>query len=205
MKFIKLLLVFAIGTVVTNAQSNTAAQDDAIQSMHGNVEVAVRRLSNFDPLIRQRAAEELAKLSASDQLKIVEGYYLQEKNDRVKLALEWALYRMGQPEKLFSIVRALDSSRSNQAYAYLITLSSPTPLYMFFEKSNSNTIVKLLEVLAQIGDTESLEEIKAYTVSSNSKISNAARFATREISRRISENPSNKASRPRQVKSNEHQ
>ena len=44
-------------------------------------------------------------LAATDQRKVVEGYQLQEKNKEVRLALDWALYRMGRAEALYRIVR----------------------------------------------------------------------------------------------------
>jgi HEAT repeat protein len=199
MKRTGLILLLLLGTITIKAQSKVDLQDDAIKSMSGSVEVATRRLSNFDPLIRQRAAEELAKLNASDQLKLIEGYYLQEKNPSVRLALEWALYRVGQEEKLFSIVNALDSSRYNQSYAYLSQLSDPTPLYLFFEKVNKNTLVRLIEVLGNIGNAETIDQIRPYTRSDNSKLKAAASFSIKEISRRLEGSSSNGQSRPRQV------
>ena len=54
-------------------------------------------------------------IAASDQRKLVEGYQLQEKNKEVRLALDWALYRMGRSEMLYRIVDELDSGRQDQA------------------------------------------------------------------------------------------
>src|ERR1051325_10012055 len=78
------------------------------------------RLASRDPLERQHAAEELARTGATEQLRLVSGYRLQERDARVRLALDWALYRMGKTETLFAIVRNLDSSRRNQAANYQI-------------------------------------------------------------------------------------
>src|ERR1043166_9772651 len=45
-----------------------------------------KQLSSPDPNVRRRSAEALARLAATDQRKLVEGYQLQEKNKEVRLA-----------------------------------------------------------------------------------------------------------------------
>lgn len=184
----------------TVVQKGTSQEDEAAITMRGDATAAVRHLTNRDPLLRQRAAEELARLAATDQRKLVEGYRLQEKNERVKLALDWALYRMGKTETLFAIVRALDSStRHNQAYAYLTELEGPVPLYMFLTQVKPQGLVKLLEVLARTGDAETLNRIEPYAASPDAKIADAAEFAAREITRRLVETPTDQLARPRKV------
>jgi hypothetical protein len=161
--------------------------------------VAAKQLGSRDPLARQRAAEELARLAEAGNRKLLEGYRLQEKNARVKLALDWALYRIGKTEALFTVVRDLDSSRSDQAGAYLSTLETPEPLYLFMERMNGNTQIKLLEVLAKIGDAATLERIKPHSASFDPKVAEAANLAAREIEQRLGDAPTDKSTRPRQV------
>jgi hypothetical protein len=160
---------------------------------------AVKQLASRDPLVRQRGAEELARLEALDHRRMIEGYRLQEKNSRVKLAMDWALFRFGRKESLYEIVGALDSSRSNQAFSYLTTLENPEPIYLFLERMNGNTQIKLLEVLAKIGDTATLGTIEPYQKSFDPKIAEAAKAAVQEIEERLAQAPSDKSSRPRQV------
>jgi hypothetical protein len=152
---------------------------------------------------RQGAAEELARMAATEHRRVVEGYRLQEKNSRVRLALEWALYRMGKSESLFTIVRALDSSRDDQATSYLNTLEDPEPLYFFVERMNGNTQIKLLDVLANIGDAGTLDKIKPYSNSFDSKIAEAAKHAAREIEQRLGEIPGKRSTRPRKANASE--
>src|SRR5690242_20621744 len=59
------------------------------------------KLSSPNPLERRAAAEELARLAATEHRRLVEGYRVQEKDSRVRLAMDWALYRMGKNESLF--------------------------------------------------------------------------------------------------------
>ncbi len=161
------------------------AQDEAIARAKGNADVAARQLTDADPLVRQRAAEEIARLAAADKRKLVEGYRLEEKNDRVRLALDWALYRLGKPEALFNVVRALDSGRYNQAQAYLSEIDTPDPLHPFLSRVAGTTLARLLETLARTGDSTTLDLIKPYASSADPKVASAARFATREIARRL--------------------
>ncbi|MFN2479995.1 MAG: hypothetical protein ABR554_00745 [Pyrinomonadaceae bacterium] len=181
---LSLCLAAALATDA-RAQSKQTMQDDAIGRARGDAEVATRQLTNLDALVRQRAAEELARIKATDRRRLVEGYRLQEKNDRVRLALDWALYRLGKPEALYAVVRALSSSRYNQAQAYLSELESPEPLYLFLARSEGVTLARLIETLARTGDATTLERIKPYADANDVKVASAARFASREITRRL--------------------
>jgi hypothetical protein len=181
---LSLCLAATLATSV-RAQSKQALQDDAIERARGDADAAARQLTNLDALVRQRAAEELARLKATAKRRLVEGYRLQEKNDRVRLALDWALYRLGKPEALYAVVRALASDRYNQAQAYLCELESPEPLYLFLDRAGGVTLARLLESLARTGDAATLERVEPYKSSTDPKVASAARFAAREIARRL--------------------
>jgi hypothetical protein len=178
------------------------AQDDDEDDVNPNAgaaRAAVQRLASADPLLRQQAAEELARLSANEQKKMVQGYYMQEKNSRVKLALAWALYRMTKSEMLFAVVRDLDSSRADQAAGYLRTLDDAEPLYMFLSNAKPRTQVELLKVLADIGNQSTLAQIKPLTESYDLKVSAAAQRATQTINERLANTQPDTPQRPRQV------
>ena len=106
MRFALIALVFFVGL---SAQAQQAPID-GIDARSNPAEFA-KQLGSTDPHVRQRSAEALARLAATDQRKLVEGYRLQEQNKEVKLALDWALYRMGRSEALYRIVDELDSGR----------------------------------------------------------------------------------------------
>ncbi len=162
-------------------------RDEAIERARGNPDVAARQLTNRDDLVRQRAAEEIARLAPADKRRLVEGYRLQEKNERVRLALDWALYRLGRREALYGVVRALGTSRTNQAEAYLAEIGEPAPLYPFLQRANGPALVKLLESLARTGDAATLEQLKPHFMAGDHKVVGAARFAEREIKRRLAQ------------------
>lgn len=193
------LFAFALICVLSaSARAQAEAEEDAEPDTRAQ-SAAVERLASADPLLRQQAAEELARLSANDQQKLVRGYYLQEKNSRVKLALAWALYRMSKSEMLFAIVRDLDSSRAVQAAGYLRMLDSPEPLYMFLTSAKPRTQIELLKVLADIGDRTTLAQIEPLAQSLDAKVSTVAQFATRTINERLAQTPAVSTERPRQV------
>ncbi|HVF28220.1 MAG TPA: hypothetical protein VM943_08265 [Pyrinomonadaceae bacterium] len=173
-------------------------QEDLFDATTTSSDVA-RRLGNRDAQVRRSAAEELARRAASDEGKMVAGYRAQEKDARVRLALDWALYRFGNSEKLFAVVSALDSSRSEQAIEYLKQLETPESLYKILPRANGNTQIRLLEVLASVGNEETLEQLKPYVNSSDPGISDAAKFAEREINLRLTEPPPTTPLRRRQV------
>lgn len=162
-----------------------AQQDAADGETRADVNALMRQLTDRDPLTRQRAAEDIARLAPPAQRKLVEGYRLQEKNARVRLALDWALYRMGKTPALFAVVRDLDTNRWNQSEAYLAELETPEPLYGLLPQVNGNTQIKLLEALARSGNADTLPVVEPYAASIDPKIADAARFATREITRRL--------------------
>src|SRR6187549_1215475 len=173
---------------------------DGIDARSNPAEFA-KQLGSTDPHVRRRSAEALAKLAATDQRKLVEGYQLQEKNKEVKLALDWALYRMGRSEALFRIVKELDSGRQMQAMGYLSELESPDLLYPYLKRTNTPPRVTsgLIKALARIGNAETLELIKPYRESLQPYVAEAAETACDEIEKRLGEDTTPSKSRPRTV------
>lgn len=186
--------------ILTAITSYAQAPLDGIDARSDPAEFA-RQLGSPDPLLRQRSAEALARLAATDQRKLVEGYQLQEKNKEVRLALDWALYRMGRLEALYRIVDELDSGRQEQAIGYLSELESPDLLYPFLKRENNpaRTNAGLLKALARIGDAQSLDLIKPFRESHQPYVAEAAEIAHDEIEKRLGEPAPASRGRPRIV------
>lgn len=193
------LFLFA-GTSLTALGQTGTLPVDGLDARADSAELA-GQLGHVDPLVRQRAAEALARLAAGDQKKVVEGYQLQEKNKEVRLALDWALHRMGKAETLFRIVRELNSSRHDQAVGYLKQLDTANLLYPFLKQNRNSpkVTVGLLEVLAQLGDGETLELITPFRDSFTPGVAEAAEVAIEQIEARIGQTEPAKPSRPRTV------
>jgi len=181
------------------AQAQSQSPIDGIDARANATEIA-KQLGSADPHVRQRSAEALAQLAAVDQKKLVEGYYLQEKNKEARLAMAWALYRMGKNEALFRIVQELDSGREEQAIGYLSQLDTPELVYPFLKKQNNRPRINagLLKALGQMGNVETLEVIKPYLESLQPHVAEAAETATDQITKRLGESGTGQVStRPR--------
>jgi len=179
---------------------NAQSPIDGVDARTNTAELA-KQLADSDALVRQKSAEALARLAATDQRKLVEGYQLQEKNKEVRLALDWALFRMGRSEALFRIVRELDSGRQEQAIGYLSELESPDLLYSYLKKTNNPARVNagLLKALARIGNAETLDIIKPYRESVQPFVAEAAEIAHDEIEKRLGKETPTTRVRPRTV------
>lgn len=193
MKYLMTLVLLCVGSLSAFA----ALQDDG--SGPQSSAVHAKQLASLDPTIRQTAAEELGRMVALDQKKMVEGYLLQEKDKRVKLALTWALYRMGKSQLLFQVVRELDSSRHDQAVTYLSQLESADQLYAILKQEDTRpkVTVGVIEVLGRIGDNEALQQIKPFEDSYDPKVAEAAKEASGLIQQRLGEVQAPTKTRPR--------
>jgi len=183
----KYLILAMLLFVSVNAQAQQVPVD-GVDARSDPAEFA-KQLNSPDAHVRQRSAEALARLAATDQRKLVEGYQLQEKNKEVRLALDWALYRMGKAEALYRVVDDLDSGRQQQAVAYLSELESPDVLYPFLKRTNNAPRINagLLKALAHTGDAQTLELVKPFRESHQPYVAEAAETAYDEIEKRLSE------------------
>ena len=193
--------VLLVGLLILGGVASYAQQPiDGVDARSDSAEFA-KQLGSTDPLVRQRSAEALARLAATKHRKLVEGYQLQEKNKEVRLALDWALYRMGRSEALYRVVNDLDSGRQDQAIGYLSELESPDVLYPFLnrEKNRPRVTAGLLKSLARIGDDHTLEVVKPYRESHEPFVAEAAEIAHDEIEKRLAEPVTPTRMRPRTV------
>ena len=182
------------------ANASALAQDESANPSAFDSATVARKLSSRSPLERREAAEALARAAAAEHRRLAEGYRAQEKDTRVRVALDWALYRMGKNEALFGVVSAIDSKKTaEQAVGYLKQIESPEPLYVFLGRVNGNTRIRLLEVLAETGNAGTLAEIKPFTESLDPGIADAAKFAEQEINLRLQEPPAVEPKRQRKV------
>ena len=196
MKSLKIAIV--VGLLVGSAQAQQPI--DGVDARSNAAEFA-KQLGSPDANVRRRSAEALAQLAATDQRKLVEGYQLQEGNKEVRLALDWALYRMGRSASLFRLVDELDSGRQEQAIGYLSQVESPDVLYPFLKKTNNapRTNAGLLKALGRIGDAQTLDLIKPFRESQQPYVAEAAEIAHDEIEKRLVEPAPTVRTRPRSV------
>lgn len=162
---------------------------------------ALRALGDRDPQRRQTAAETLARIADNRHRRLVQGYRLQERDARVRLALDWALYRLGKPESLFAVVRELETSHREQAIAYLSRLDDQTTLLALLKSPKRQTKIGVLEAIGHVGDERTARELQPLVASTDLAVAAAAQLAVTQIEARmsVSETVTEVPSRPRQV------
>lgn len=212
-----LLLIFAHSFGIADARAQSATEDtkqipqatveradeadderrDADDSGAG----AVRALGDRDPQRRQTAAETLARIANNRHRRLAQGYRLQERDARVRLALDWALYRLGKPESLFAVVRALDTPYREQAVGYLARIDDPTTLLALLKSPKRSIKTGVLEAIGRVGDERTLRELEPLVASTDLEVAAAAQLAVTEIETRINGKGTaiEAPSRPRQV------
>ncbi len=191
-KFNKLMmmavLMMACGVAQETGAQTDAQERDESPSVAASPKQYVLELAAPNPVLRLRAAENLARVASIEEKRVVEGYRLQEKDKRVQLALDWALYRFGDDTKLFRIVSALDSALyRSQATSYLSQLDTPEPLYMFLNSPKRNVRVGILNALGNVGNAGTFPQLEPLTRASDKRIAAAANAATKRITERLDE------------------
>jgi HEAT repeat protein len=194
----RLIIILLMLVLVGVSQAQTPI--DGVDARSNPADFA-KQLGSADANVRRRSAEAIARLAATDQRKLVEGYQLQENNKEVRLALDWALYRMGRSASLYRIVDELDSGRQDQAIGYLSQLESPDVLYPFLKRTTNAPRINagLLKALAHIGDAQTLDLIKPFRDSHQPYVAEAAEIAHDEIEKRQGEPAPAVRARPRSV------
>jgi HEAT repeat protein len=147
----------------------------------------VENMTNNDADRRQYAIEGLARIADPRYMDQVSRLVLTEKNNDVKLAEYWALYKMGSTPNIQYIVRKLDTDQENQAHAYLME-SRPSDLYPYIQ-SSSNVRRKVIEILGRIGDGETIKELEPVARTSSAATADVATVAIKRIEWRMSGRP----------------
>lgn len=177
------------------------ADDEKNDAGDSEAKSAVRALGDRDPQRRQTGAETLARIADNRHRRLVQGYRLQERDARVRLALDWALYRLGKPESLFAVVRELETSHREQAIAYLSRLDDQTTLLALLKSPKRQIKTGVLEAIGHVGDGRAAGELQPLIASTDLSVAAAAQLAVTQIEARMSgrETVTEVPSRPRQV------
>jgi HEAT repeat protein len=136
---------------------------------------------------RRYGAEGLGRIGESNVLNDIARAHLREESGEAKLAMSFALYRLGREEHLIELVESLKSR--DQGYQYLLEMSPDEvpKLYPYLE-SERNTRVRrrLIDVIGLRGDRSALEVIQqiAKNPSNDSEIVGAANMAIRRLQSR---------------------
>jgi HEAT repeat protein len=129
-----------------------------------SVPVFIKALWNQDKSVRQAGAEGLARAADPKSQSELEKAVIAEKDDSVKLAIEFALTALGKQDYVSAMVSDLGSkTRGDTARAYLTELAwNPAflpKLYPYLQSQDVGVRKRLCEVLMYSGDQSSLEPL----------------------------------------------
>ena len=148
----------------------------------------VENMTDNDGDRRQYAIEGLARIADPRYLDQISRMVLTEKNNDVKLAMFWALYKMGSTANLQYVVRKLESDQSHQARAYLLE-SNPTDLYPHLQSTSTEVRQNVIDILGRTGDQETIKELEPIVRRSGASTADFATVAIKRIEWRISGRP----------------
>jgi len=107
----------------------------------------------------------------------------------VKLAEQWALYKMGDRASIQFVVRKLDTDQGELARSYLMEVNDPADLYPYVRTSNTEVRRRVIEILGRIGNQETIKELEPVARTSGTDTANTATVAIKQIEWRISGRP----------------
>ncbi len=149
----------------------------------------VENMTDKDADRRQYAIEGLARIADPRYQDQISRLVLTEKNNDVKLAEYWALYKMGSTANIQYIVRKLETDQEAQARAYLMESNSPADLFPYVRSSSKEVRQKVIEILGRIGDQETIKELEPVVRTSSASTADTATVAIKRIEWRISGRP----------------
>jgi len=137
-------------------------------------------LSDERDHFRRFGAEGLGRSGSEEHLTLIAKKYLREESSDVKLAMSYALYRLGREEHLIELI---DNSEKDQAYYYLLELEPEevTALYPYVQTEKKAVRVKLLDVIGLRGDASAKPLVEEMSSSEDADIASAANLALRRL------------------------
>ncbi|MGQ9896649.1 MAG: HEAT repeat domain-containing protein [Acidobacteriota bacterium] len=143
-------------------------------------------LDHPSPDRRRFAAEGLGRCELLAYVNQLSNRHLTEKNEQVRLAQAFALYRLGRREFLEEVVRQLDSRRyGEQAETYLLSLAQTTDLHPYLRRVGPRGTERMLRALGQVGTRDDLPALRSLLGERDQRMINAANRAIRQIEARL--------------------
>ena len=143
-------------------------------------DIFLRALEDEREEFRQYGAEGLGRMADSSVTMDVAKKYLREDSGNVRLAMGFALFRMGREEHLVELV---DKVGDDQAYFYLLELepAEVAKLYPYLGSEKSSIQTRLLDVIGMRGDMSALSIVQPMVESRDADVVSAANLAIRRL------------------------
>ncbi|HXK60037.1 MAG TPA: HEAT repeat domain-containing protein [Acidobacteriota bacterium] len=131
---------------------------------------------------RRYGAEGIGRIGDRNDVTLIATNYLREKESEAKLAMSFALYRLGRDEHLLELARGGD-----QGLNYLLELEEQEiqKLYPYLESEKDSVKARLLEVIGLRGDQTALPVAERYMNHKNADVVSAANLAVRRLRARV--------------------
>jgi HEAT repeat protein len=154
-----------------------------------------------DPEVRRAAYEGLGREADPRFFDVITRNKLMERDESVRLAQMFALYKMGHPEVFGSLVDALTTrARRDQGYQYILETDSPEHLLPYARMRDTEIQKMVIEALGRIGDERTAQELQAFRRGTTPEIADAATRAVRRIEWRLGQEAQpGGVARPRRV------
>jgi len=151
-----------------------------------SVPVFHRALWSSEDELRIYGAEGLGRAGQASALEDLERAVLADKNAEARLAIDFAITRLGKMDHLNDLVAELDSSlRGDAAEAYLIELARNPDflarLYPFLESDREGVRRGLCTVLMYVGDQSSIPHLEKLSQDKNADVATEALRALRAV------------------------
>ena len=139
--------------------------------------------SDRNDAIRLYANEGIARTTDSSRKSAISSARLVEKNARVRTAQAFALLRIGEPEYMDELIRALEKSATRDfAKEYLLETRPADRQALFAPRSTSSTArAELADVMGRMGDPEALPRLQEMAHDADADVARAAERATRRL------------------------
>lgn len=134
---------------------------------------------------RRYAAEGLGRVGDNSYLRLLAQKHLREESSEVKLAMGFALYKLGRDEH---IVELIGQAEGSQAYYYLMELSEQETeqLYPYLHGEKKDIVIRLLDVIGLRGGQSALPVVQEFAQGSDADLVSAANLALRRLRARHS-------------------
>ena len=138
-------------------------------------------LNHEDEFFRRYASEGLGRIGDRSYTTLLAGEHLRAESKEVRLALSFALYRLGRDEHLVELVGGL--GRGDQGFNYLLELEPGEihKLHPYVRSAKDSVKERLLEIVGLRGDRSSLPIVQEMISSKNTDVISAANLALRRI------------------------
>lgn len=139
-------------------------------------------LNDKDEERRRAAYEGIGRENDARFLPLLQRNALIERNDEVRLAQSFALYKMGQPGVFALIVNALQGgSHREQAAEYVLEAAKPEDLMPYLRVRDRNAQKVIIAALGRVGTQQTADDLKPLVRGSSPDVALAADRAIRRI------------------------